>query len=141
MSVTIFTDMADSVALGELFNQQRPARRSEKTYGKKKSTMAQSRAMHFDLFGGGHENMALEKLAELTLDDPKVDAAEKNLVAEPVPHPEKRNKTELNPRFRGRRKVHASKKIVVGPHNRNPLNPGLRLIEISRNLRRTKLSL
>jgi hypothetical protein len=119
--------MADSVALGELFNQQRPGRRADKTYGKKKSAMGQSRAMHFDLFGGGHENMVLEKLAELTLEDGKTYNVAKTVVADQVTPPETKKKTELNPRLRGRRKVHASKKIVVSPCNRNQFNPGLRL--------------
>lgn len=133
ISVTIYTDMADSVALGELFNQQRPGRRADKTYGKKKSAMGQSRAMHFDLFGGGHENMVLEKMVldkmtELTLEDGKTDTVAKTVVADQVTAPEKKNKTELNPRFRGRRKVHASKKIVVSPHNnRNQFNTDPRL--------------
>ena len=130
--------MADSVALGELFNQQRPVRRLEKTYGKKKSAVAQSRAMHFDLFGGGHENMVLEKLVELTIDEPKTDIVGKPVVAQCVPAPETKNKTELNPRFRGRRKVHASRKIVVGSSNAHSPNPCLQLIEISRNSRRIK---
>lgn len=129
MSVIIYTDMADSVALGELFNLQRPGRRADKTYGKKKSAMGQSRAMHFDLFGGGHENMVLEKMAVLTLEDEKTDNVTKIVVADQVTAPEKKNKTELNPRFRGRRKVHASKKIVVGPPNGKQFDPGPRLMK------------
>lgn len=111
-----YTDMTDSVALGEVFNQSRPARRTDKTYGKKKSVMAQSRAMHFDLFGGRQEKLVLEKMAGLTLESENPEKVTNIVVAEPIRAPEKNNKTELNPRFRGRRKVHASKKIAVRSH-------------------------
>jgi hypothetical protein len=48
--------------LSELRNQQWPARRNDKTYGKKKAQNAQARAMHFDLFGGGQkENAFVQK--------------------------------------------------------------------------------
>jgi hypothetical protein len=41
--------------LGELINNQRPGRRNDKTYGKKKAFTAESRAMHFDLFVRGRD--------------------------------------------------------------------------------------
>jgi hypothetical protein len=51
--------MADSIfPLSELHNQRRPARRNDKTYGKRKAQNVQARAMHFDLFGGGQDKNA-----------------------------------------------------------------------------------
>ena len=109
--------MANPVALGEVFNQSRPVRRADKTYGKKKPALAQSRAMHFDLFGGRQEKTVLEKMGGLTLEDEKSEAVLEIVAADPVPAIEKDHRTDLNPRFRGRRKVHTSRRIAVSPHH------------------------
>lgn len=109
--------MANPVALGEVFNQSRPVRRADKTYGKKKPALAQSRAMHLDLFGGRQEKTVLEKMGGLTLEDEKSEAVLEIVAADPVPAIEKDHRTDLNPRFRGRRKVHTSRRIAVSPHH------------------------
>lgn len=62
--------MADFGALSELKNQQRPGRRMDKVYGKKKGA-AQSRAMYFDLFAGD-ENSLTSKMQQLTV-SPNID--------------------------------------------------------------------
>lgn len=103
--------MADLGALSELQNQQRPVRRFEKTYGKKKVATAQTRAMHFDLFGGGHENKIKETIDRLTINHDK-DTPEK--AAAIPPSSPKKPHTGHNPRLRGRRKAASSKKVAVG---------------------------
>jgi hypothetical protein len=103
--------MADFVALGEIQNLERPARRAEKTYGKKKGLVAQSRAMHFDLFGGRDENKVEVEKKELTvsLDRPKSRQEPDQEHSPPAP----KLSAEHNPRRRGRRKAGASKKMAV----------------------------
>ncbi|KAL2415696.1 hypothetical protein ABEF95_001816 [Exophiala dermatitidis] len=79
--------MADSGPLKELKNYQRPTT-AKKTYGKKKKTTAmaaQTRAMHFDLFGGGSadeneiENKIVDDMERLTMKD--------DTESDPVPDP------------------------------------------------------
>ncbi|EXJ95379.1 HASPIN protein kinase [Capronia coronata CBS 617.96] len=102
--------MADSHALGELKNQQRPSRRFEKTYGKKKPAMAQARAVHFDLFGGGDENKIVDEMEKLTI---KNDTDASKQLVQDKPLPEKADPAENNPRLRGRRKATTSKKMAT----------------------------
>lgn len=113
--------MADGLALGEIRNSQRPGRRGEKTYGKKKPNMAHTMALHFDLFGGGNENNLAHKTAQMTVveqtpsPEPPVDVdVNGTMPEEKLPtksRPE--NPIDLNPRLRGRRKATASRKVVV----------------------------
>ena len=102
--------MANTGALGELQNQQWPSRRFEKTYGKKKGAMAQSRAIHFDLFGGGDENKVVDEMDRLTVKDDR-ESPIQYLPAQPLPV--KQEPSELNPRLRGRRKGLSSRKMAV----------------------------
>ncbi|OAP57609.1 hypothetical protein AYL99_08347 [Fonsecaea erecta] len=75
--------MADLGVFSELKNQQRPVRRNDKTYSKKKGQTAGRRAMHFDLFGGGtNENDFVDKMEKLTFSD---DVRE--MTVEPSPEP------------------------------------------------------
>ena len=127
--------MADGfVALGEIRNSQRPGRRGEKTYGKKKPNMAHTMALHFDLFGGGgggggggnqnHDNKLVKKTAQMTVvteqetvTEPPVDvevgvgesATKEKLSTRSRPQ----KSMDLNPRLRGRRKATTSRKVVV----------------------------
>jgi hypothetical protein len=117
--------MAEFGALNELQNQQRPARRHDKTYGKKKAPTAEKRAMHFDLFGGGgDENEAVQKTGATKDDENIVNKMEKLTLIEPAreisvqPGPEstvsiKQKPTDHNPRLRGRRKLISQKKMAV----------------------------
>lgn len=115
----VWKKMADGFALGEIRNSQRPGRRGEKTYGKKKPNMAHTMALHFDLFGRGNENSLAQKTAQITVmeqahsPEPPVDV-DATMPEEKLPtrsRPE--NPTDLNPRLRGRRKATASRKVVV----------------------------
>ncbi|EXJ89145.1 HASPIN protein kinase [Capronia epimyces CBS 606.96] len=105
--------MADLDALGELKNQQRPTRRFEKTYGKKKPAMAQSRAMHFDLFGGGDENKIVDEMEKLTIKNDRKERVESVPPVQECPVPAKVHPTEHNPRLRGRRKATTSKRMAT----------------------------
>ena len=121
--------MADFGALSELRNQQWPARRNDKTYGKKKAPNVESRAMHFDLYGGSDENNVLpstmdlhteqkimDDMKKLTLSDDARGAPvpQKPPVTEPTPS-NKKKPTEHNPRLRGRRKPISQRKMAVSP--------------------------
>ncbi|KIW35234.1 uncharacterized protein PV07_01940 [Cladophialophora immunda] len=104
--------MADFSVLSELRNQQRPVRRNDKTYGKKKAQSAEKRAMHFDLFGGDkNENDIVDKMETLTLQH---DVRE---TVQPEPEPEPTIPLEQRPvehhhRPRARRKVASSRKMA-----------------------------
>ncbi|KAK4948104.1 hypothetical protein LTR10_013158 [Elasticomyces elasticus] len=76
--------MADLGALRELQNDQRPPRRLDKVYGKKNRIKAPTRAMHFDLFGGGDENEIVKKMDGLTVED---DTEETKKPAKDIPPP------------------------------------------------------
>ncbi|KAJ9609038.1 hypothetical protein H2200_006809 [Cladophialophora chaetospira] len=136
--------MADFSALSELRNQQRPTRRNDKTYGKKKAPSAESRAMHFDLFGGRDENSVPSKqiVSEDVLE--KANETEKLTIANhardtpvpPVPFLSeptfsvKEIPTEHNPRLRGRRKPASQKKMAaLTPEKLQRLNPLLKIVE------------
>ncbi|EXJ70330.1 HASPIN protein kinase [Cladophialophora psammophila CBS 110553] len=104
--------MADFSALSELKNQQRPVRRNDKTYSKKKAQTAERRAMHFDLFGGGRdENDIANKMEKLSIHHDVRETPVRPL-PEPTPSFEQRP-TEHHPRPRGRRKDASSRKMAV----------------------------
>ncbi|KIX05882.1 uncharacterized protein Z518_03855 [Rhinocladiella mackenziei CBS 650.93] len=119
--------MADFGALSELHNQQRPGRRFDKIYGKKKPAMAYSRAMHFHLFGGGDENHIVDKMDELKLKH------DRDTPVQPVqehPSPPKKQPAEHDPRLRGRRKALPSRKMAaLTPERSQALTPLLGLIQ------------
>ncbi|KAJ4512849.1 hypothetical protein HRR78_005719 [Exophiala dermatitidis] len=85
--------MADSGPLEELKNYHRPTT-AKKTYGKKKktATAAHTRAMHFELFGGGGgedekeneiENKIVDEMEKLTMEND----TESDPVPDPSPQP------------------------------------------------------
>ncbi|OCT44078.1 non-specific protein-tyrosine kinase [Cladophialophora carrionii] len=134
--------MAELGALNELQNQQRPARRNDRTYGKKKAPTAEKRAMHFDLFGGGvDENEAVRK-ADAPEDDEKIvnemerltiKVPGRDIPLQPAPEPTfsiKQKSTEHNPRLRGRRKPISQKKMAtLTPEKLQALDPLLKIVE------------
>ncbi|OAG39552.1 hypothetical protein AYO21_06196 [Fonsecaea monophora] len=103
--------MADLGVLNELKNQQRPARRNDKTYGKKKGQSAERRAMHFDLFGrGGNENDIVDQMEKLTVHN---DVRETPLQPLPEPTlPVEQGTDNHHHRPRGRRKIASSRKMA-----------------------------
>jgi hypothetical protein len=120
--------MADFHALNELRNQQRPVRRNEKTYGKKKAPSAATRALHLDLFGGMDENSSVD-IGDDHHTYPKVFDSSKKLEvsdhATDKPEPSlskpdqdsaltaETSKPAPNPRLRGRRKIVPEKKMAA----------------------------
>lgn len=105
--------MAGFVALSELQNQQRPGRRLDKTYGKKKGPAAISRAAHFDLFGGGNENTTVDEMDEKLTGEGDRETAILPIQETPLPPPTNTSLTEHDPRLRGRRKITSSRKMAA----------------------------
>ncbi|KIW15698.1 hypothetical protein PV08_05748 [Exophiala spinifera] len=121
--------MADPEALSVLENQQRPCRRLEKTYGKKKGSWAPSRDIHYDLFGGGDENAIVEKMDQLTVKEhsvkPSLPTVEKALESTQ----KQKAPTRHNPHLRGRRKPTSKKMATLGPNKMQSLAPLLSLVD------------
>lgn len=117
--------MDDFTALSELRNQQRPVRRNDKTYGKKKTLTAERRAMHFDLFGGDRdENNFVSNSAVPEDEEDVVEGVKRLTVADHAPvvdEPSVFESTstpmqkhhEKHPRLRGRRKATSHRKMAV----------------------------
>src|ERR1700761_2708472 len=108
--------------LGELINNQRPGRRNDKTYGKKKGFTAESRAMHFDLFGRGRDENDRVPLVQQHKDEEEISdrmrklavadldrETEAHAILEPTTA-SKQIATDHDPRLRGRRKPTSQKK-------------------------------